>query len=152
MTIRLAKMKLHNLKTPKGSRRGRKVVGRGSGSGHGKTSCRGHKGQKSRAGYNIPTGFEGGQMPLIRRLPKFGFTNIFREEYEIVNVDTLSGLDIEGEITPEILADRGLISSKRKLKVLGNGALEKAITVKASKFSKTAIKKIEGAGGKALVI
>lgn len=145
-------MKPHTLKPAKGSTKRRKIVGRGSGSGHGKTSCRGHKGQKSRAGHNIPKGFEGGQMPLIRRLPKFGFTNIFREEYEIINLDTLSKLDIKDEVTSESLAERGVIRSKRKLKVLGRGDITKALTIKASRFSKTAAKKIEDAGGKALVI
>ncbi len=145
-------MKLHTLKPAKGSRKRRKIVGRGAGSGHGKTSCRGANGQKSRAGYNIPKGFEGGQMPLIRRLPKFGFTNIFRKEYEVVNVEALEKLDLVGEITPEMLVEKGVIRPKRKLKILGNGTISKPITIKASKFSRTAAKKIEDAGGKALVI
>jgi len=141
-------MKLHTLKASEGSRKNRKRVGRGTGSGLGKTAGKGHKGQKARSGGSIARGFEGGQMPLARRLPKFGFTNIFREEYEIVNLDTLSRLGIEGEVTPEILAQRGVIRAKRKLKILGRGEIDKPVSVTASKFSKTAVEKIEKAGGK----
>ncbi|MGK7345908.1 MAG: 50S ribosomal protein L15 [Candidatus Nitrospinota bacterium M3_3B_026] len=144
-------MKLHTLKTPKGARKNSKRVGRGIGSGSGKTSGRGHKGQKSRSGGSIARGFEGGQMPLARRLPKFGFTNIFREEYAIVNLDTLSRLGLEGEITPEVLVEKGVIRKNRKLKVLGRGEAPKSVTVTASKFSKTAVEKIEKAGGKTQV-
>lgn len=144
-------MRLSSLKASKGARKNRKRVGRGSGSGLGKTSGKGHKGQKSRSGGSIPRGFEGGQMPLARRLPKFGFTNLFREEYAIVNLDTLSRLGIEGEITPEALVEKGVIKAGRKLKVLGRGEVDKPITVKASKFSKTAVEKIEKAGGKTQV-
>ncbi len=145
-------MKLHELKPDKGSRKKRKVVGRGAGSGHGKTSCRGHNGQNSRAGGGVRPGFEGGQMPLARRLPKYGFTNIFRKEYDIVNLADLERISAEGEVTAETLADRGVVGGKRRLKVLGNGDITKPLTVKASKFSKTAAEKIEKAGGKALVI
>lgn len=141
-------MKLHTLKTPRRAAKNRKRVGRGAGSGHGKTSGRGHKGQKSRSGGSIARGFEGGQMPLARRLPKFGFTNIFREEYAIVNLDTLSRLGLEGEITPDVLVEKGVIGKNRKLKVLGRGEAPKSVTVTASKFSKTAVEKIENAGGK----
>lgn len=148
---RTKKMKLHTLKTPKGARKNSKRVGRGIGSGSGKTSGRGHKGQKSRSGGSIARGFEGGQMPLARRLPKFGFTNIFREEYAIVNLDTLSRLGLEGEITPEVLVEKGVIRKNRKLKVLGRGEAPKSVTVTASKFSKTAVEKIEKAGGKTQV-
>ncbi len=145
-------MNLHTLKPAKGSKRKRKLLGRGSGSGLGKTCGKGHKGQNCRSGGGVRKGFEGGQMPLARRLPKFGFTNIFREEIEVVNLDTLAKLDIEGEITPEALVERGVIRANRKLKVLGRGDVDKAITVKAARFSKTAVQKLEKAGGKALVI
>lgn len=145
-------MNLHTLKPAKGSKRKRKLLGRGSGSGLGKTCGKGHKGQNCRSGGGVRKGFEGGQMPLARRLPKFGFTNIFREEIEVVNLDTLAKLDIEGEITPEALVERGVIRANRKLKVLGRGDVDKAITVKAARFSKTAAQKLEKAGGKALVI
>ncbi|VAX23119.1 LSU ribosomal protein L15p (L27Ae) [hydrothermal vent metagenome] len=145
-------MKLHELKPDKGSRKKRKVVGRGAGSGHGKTSCRGHNGQNSRAGGGVRAGFEGGQMPLARRLPKYGFTNIFRKEYDIVNLADLERISAEGEVTAETLAKRGVVGGKRRLKVLGNGDITRPLTIKASKFSKTAAEKIEKAGGKALVI
>ena len=145
-------MKLHELKPDKGAKKRRKVVGRGPGSGHGKTSCRGHKGQNSRAGGGVRPGFEGGQMPLARRLPKYGFTNIFRKEYDIVNLADLERVAAEGEVTVETLVEKGVVRGKRKLKILGNGDVTKALTVKASKFSKTAAEKIEKAGGKALVI
>lgn len=145
-------MKLHELKPAKGSKKKRKIIGRGAGSGRGKTSGKGHKGQNSRSGGGVRRGFEGGQMPLARRLPKFGFTNIFRQEYEIVNIGDLARLGLEGEVTPDTLVEKGLIRAKRKLKVLGNGEVEKALTVKASKFSKTAVEKIEKAGGSTQVI
>lgn len=145
-------MKLHELKPDKGSRKRRKIVGRGAGSGHGKTSCRGHNGQNSRAGGGVRPGFEGGQMPLARRLPKYGFTNIFRKVYDIVNLSDLERIGAEGEVTVETLVAKGVVKGKHKLKILGNGDITKALTVKASKFSKTAAEKIEKAGGKALVI
>jgi len=145
-------MKLHKLEAPRGSRKKGKRLGRGSGSGLGKTSGKGHKGQKSRSGGSIPRGFEGGQMPLARRLPKFGFTNIFREEYEIVNLDTIARLDIEGEVSPEALAERGVIRKNRKLKVLAKGEISRPVIVIASKFSKAAAEKIQKAGGEARVV
>jgi large subunit ribosomal protein L15 len=139
-------MKLHELSPAKGSTHARKRVGRGPGSGLGKTAGRGHKGQKSRSGYSGQRGFEGGQMTLIRRVPKRGFHNEFRTEYEVVNVGQLAGL--VGEITPESLAAAGLVRAGRPLKVLGDGELGKALTVAAHKFSKTARAKIEAAGGR----
>ena len=142
---------LSNLRAPKNANTGRKRVGRGMGSGMGKTSTRGHKGQGSRSGFSLMRGFEGGQMPLHRRLPKRGFTNIFRTEYTVVNLDRLADLSVE-EIALEDYKKLGLVSSKNALvKVLGSGELKSAITVHAHKFSKSAIEKIEKAGGKAVV-
>jgi large subunit ribosomal protein L15 len=138
-------MRLHDLTPAKGSKKDRKRVGRGPGSGLGKTAGRGEKGQKSRSGYSRRAGFEGGQMPLVRRVPKRGFTNIFRSEYAVVNLAQLAGL--EGEVTPELLASKGLVRSGRPLKVLGDGEIEAALAVKAHKFSKSARAKIEAAGG-----
>jgi large subunit ribosomal protein L15 len=138
-------MRLHDLTPAKGSKKDRKRVGRGPGSGLGKTAGRGEKGQKSRSGYSRRAGFEGGQMPLVRRVPKRGFTNIFRSEYAVINLAQLAGL--EGEVTPELLASRGLVRSGRPLKVLGDGEIEAALAVKAHKFSKSARAKIEAAGG-----
>ncbi len=141
-------MNLSNLRAPRKANENKKRVGRGMGSGMGKTSTRGHKGQGSRSGSSLMRGFEGGQMPLHRRLPKRGFTNIFKTEYEVVNVERLAGVD-EKEITPEVLRKAGIVSSKNtKVKVLGHGDLSKAITVHAHKFSKSAQEKIEKAGGK----
>jgi len=145
-------MNLSNLHAPRKASENRKRVGRGMGSGMGKTSTRGHKGQGSRSGSRLMRGFEGGQMPLHRRLPKRGFVNIFRTEYELVNLDKLAILD-ESEITPEVLRKAGMVSSKKSLvKVLGQGELSKAITVHAHKFSKSAQEKIEKAGGKVQVV
>ena len=145
-------MNLSTLKAPRKATEKRKRVGRGMGSGMGKTSTRGHKGQRSRSGSRSMRGFEGGQMPLHRRLPKRGFVNIFRTEYVVVNVDTLGDLG-QSEITPEVLRKAGVVSSKNALvKVLGNGELSKALTVHAHKFSKTAQEKIEKAGGKVQVL
>jgi large subunit ribosomal protein L15 len=138
-------MRLHELSPAEGSKKDRKRVGRGPGSGLGKTAGRGEKGQKSRSGYSRRPGFEGGQMPLIRRVPKRGFTNIFRTEYTVVNLAQLAGL--EGEIGPELLASKGLVRAGRRLKVLGDGEVESALTVRAHKFSKSARAKIEAAGG-----
>ena len=138
-------MKLHELSPAEGSKHSRKRVGRGPGSGLGKTSGRGEKGQKSRTGYSGRPGFEGGQMPLIRRVPKRGFTNIWRTEHAVVNVGDLAGL--EGEITPEVLVRHGLVRSGAPVKVLGDGEIGTAIQVKANKFSKSARAKIEAAGG-----
>ena len=138
-------MKLHELSPAKGSRRARKRLGRGPGSGTGKTAGRGHKGQKSRSGYSRRLGFEGGQMPLIRRVPKRGFTNIFRKEVAIVNLRDLA--DFEGEVTPESLTERGLIRPGRTVKILGDGEIETALQIKAHRFSRSAREKIEAAGG-----
>jgi len=145
-------MNLSTLKAPRKASENRKRVGRGMGSGMGKTSTRGHKGQGSRSGSRLMRGFEGGQMPLHRRLPKRGFVNIFRTEYEVVNLEKLAGL-AESEITPEVLRKAGMVSSKKSLvKVLGQGEVSKAITVHAHKFSKSAQEKIEKAGGKVQVV
>jgi large subunit ribosomal protein L15 len=145
-------MNLSNLRAPRKANENKKRVGRGMGSGMGKTSTRGHKGQGSRSGSSLMRGFEGGQMPLHRRLPKRGFTNIFRTEYEVVNVERLAGLN-ESEITPESLRKAGVVTKKSSLvKVLGQGELSKAITVSAHKFSKSAQEKIEKAGGKIVVV
>jgi len=143
-------MNLSNLRAPRKANENKKRVGRGMGSGMGKTSTRGHKGQGSRSGSSTMRGFEGGQMPLHRRLPKRGFTNIFKTEYEVVNLERLAGLG-ESEITPEVLRQKGVVSSKRALvKVLGTGELSSALTVHAHKFSKSAQEKIEKAGGKVM--
>jgi large subunit ribosomal protein L15 len=143
---------LSNLRAPKKANIGRKRVGRGMGSGMGKTSTRGHKGQGSRSGSRLMRGFEGGQMPLHRRLPKRGFTNIFRTEYTVVNLDRIAGLNVS-EIALEDYKKLGLASSKKALiKILGSGELTSAITIHAHKFSKSASEKIEKAGGKAIVL
>jgi large subunit ribosomal protein L15 len=143
---------LSNLRAPKKANTGRKRVGRGMGSGMGKTSTRGHKGQRSRSGSHMMRGFEGGQMPLHRRLPKRGFTNIFRIEYTIVNLDRIAELGV-AEIGLGDYGKLGLASKKNPLiKVLGSGELTTAVTIHAHKFSKSAAEKIEKAGGKALVI
>ena len=142
---------LSNLRAPKKANTGRKRVGRGMGSGMGKTSTRGHKGQRSRSGSHMMRGFEGGQMPLHRRLPKRGFTNIFRTEYAIVNLERIAEVGA-AEIGLEDYLKLGLVAKKRVLiKVLGSGELKKAITIHAHKFSKSAAEKIEKAGGKAVV-
>jgi large subunit ribosomal protein L15 len=139
-------MKLHELSPAKGSKHSKKRVGRGPGSGLGKTAGRGEKGQKSRTGYSSRPGFEGGQMPLVRRVPKRGFTNIWKSEYAVVNLSQLAALD--GDVTPETLVEHGLVRSGRKVKVLGDGEIGKALHVVASKFSKSAREKIEAAGGR----
>jgi len=145
-------MNLSNLRAPRKASENKKRVGRGMGSGMGKTSTRGHKGQRSRSGSRMMRGFEGGQMPLHRRLPKRGFTNIFKTEYEVVNLERLSSLG-ESEITPEVLRKAGVVRSKNTLvKVLGQGELSSAISVHAHKFSKSAREKIEKAGGKVEVV
>lgn len=142
-------MKLHELKPAARARKPRKRVGRGPGSGKGKTSGRGEKGQKSRSGYSAKRGFEGGQMPLHRRLPKRGFVNIFRSEYRTVNVSRLNDFESGTEVTPEVMQQAGLLRKGTSgVKVLGNGDINVALTVKAHKFSKTAAQKIEQAGGK----
>lgn len=139
-------MKLHELSPAKGSKHSRKRVGRGPGSGLGKTSGRGEKGQKSRTGYSSRPGFEGGQMPLVRRVPKRGFTNIWKTEYSVVNLSQLA--ELEGDVTPEVLRERGLVRSGKKIKVLGDGEIGKPLRVVADKFSKSAREKIEAAGGR----
>ena len=145
-------MNLSTLKAPRKANQNKKRVGRGMGSGMGKTSTRGHKGQGSRSGSRLMRGFEGGQMPLHRRLPKRGFTNIFRVEYAVVNLERLAGLG-ESEITPEVLYKAGVVSSKKTpIKVLGQGDLSRALSVRAHKFSKSAQEKIEKAGGKVQVV
>ena len=144
---------LHSLTAPPGSRKKPKRVGRGKGSGHGKTAGRGHKGQKSRSGHSFPLGFEGGQMPLYRRVPKRGFTNPFRKEYAIINLQQLMAFPKGTEVTPELLKSKGMIKDmKSGLKVLGKGEIDRPLTVMAHKFSQSARQKIEKAGGKAEVI
>ena len=143
-------MNLHNLTPAKGSTKNRKRIARGQGSGHGGTSTRGHKGAKSRSGYSRKIGFEGGQMPLQRRVPKFGFKNINRVEYKAINLDIIEAL-IERkkvtEITPEVLQANGLMSKNERVKILGRGDLKSKINVTAHKFSSTAKAAIEGQGG-----
>ncbi|WP_333861073.1 50S ribosomal protein L15 [Clostridium sp.] len=146
-------MKLHELKPAEGSRKSRKRVGRGTGSGLGRNAGKGEKGQKARAGGGVRIGFEGGQMPLYRRVPKRGFTNIFAKQYSELNVERLNIFEDGTEITPELLLEKRMIrKSKDGLKILGNGELQKKLTVKAVKFTKTAAQKIEAAGGKVEVI
>ena len=138
-------MKLHTLTPAKGSKHSRKRVGRGPGSGLGKTAGKGHKGQKSRSGYARMAGFEGGQMPLVRRVPKRGFTNLFKTSYAVVNLHQLE--DFEGEVTPESLVERGIVRGGSLVKVLGDGELSRPLVVVAHKFSRSARAKIEAAGG-----
>jgi large subunit ribosomal protein L15 len=147
-------MALNNLRPPKGATHAIKRVGRGPGSGHGKTAARGHKGAQSRSGFRFKRGFEGGQMPLHRRVPKRGFTNVFRVEYSVVNLDTLAEVfDAGSDVTPDVLRERGLVRERTsKIKVLGRGDISKRLTVHAHKFSGTAAKKIADAGGVADVI
>lgn len=147
-----ALVSLHNLKAPYGAHKKKKLLGRGSSSGHGKTSTRGSKGQTSRSGRDFYAGFEGGQSPLIRKFPKRGFTNKFRKEYQIVNLEELSKIK-EANINPELLETKGLIKNKRKLvKILGNGTIKNAITISAHAFSKRASTEIKNAGGKVEII
>jgi large subunit ribosomal protein L15 len=146
---------LSNLRAPKAANTGKKRVGRGMGSGMGKTSSRGHKGQRSRSGSHMMRGFEGGQMPLHRRLPKRGFTNIFRTEYSLINLSLIARLhaELHAELTVEAFAAKGLLKKRHGLvKVLGDGELTVAVTVHAHKFSKSAQEKIEKAGGKAILV
>jgi large subunit ribosomal protein L15 len=146
-------MKLSELTPAPGSSKKRKRVGRGDGSGHGKTSCRGHKGQGARSGGGTRPGFEGGQMPLQRRLPKRGFHNPFRIAPAVVNLDQLENFPAGSEVTLDAMVKRGLVHGKdRRVKVLGDGALSKALTIKAHGFSAKAKEKIEAAGGKAELI
>ena len=140
---------LSTLQPPKGARRSRKRVGRGEGSGTGVTAGRGHKGQQSRSGYSRKRGFEGGQMPIHRRLPKRGFHNPFRISYEVVNLDTLEArFEAGDEVTPEVLRERGLLSRTALVKVLARGELTKALSVTAHGFSKKASERIAAAGGR----
>jgi len=147
-------MSLHKLRPPKGAKHAKKRVGRGMGSGHGKTASRGTKGAKSRSGFRHKRGFEGGQMPLHRRVPKRGFHNPFRVEYAVVNLDTLGDVFEAGSaVTPELLRERGLVrEANAPIKILGRGDLAKALTVRAHKFSGSAAQKIQAAGGAAEVI
>jgi len=145
-------MKLHELRSPEGARRNKKRVARGTGSGHGKTAGRGMKGQLSRSGGGKPPYFEGGQLPLARRLPhKRGFTNIFKVQYSVVNLDRLAEFGKETQVDPALMAEAGLIkSSSGPVKVLGRGELKHALTISAHKFSASAKEKIEAAGGQAV--
>ena len=146
-------MKLHELKPPAGSRKAPKRVGRGTGSGTGRNAGKGEKGQNSRSGGGVRPGFEGGQMPLYRRLPKRGFTNIFKKEISAINVDRLNVFENGTEVTPELLIGLGITrKSKDGVKILGNGDIQKSLTVKANSFSKSAIEKIEAAGGRVEVV
>ncbi len=146
-------MKLHELKPAEGSRKDRKRVGRGIGSGTGKTAGKGHKGQKARSGGGVRPGFEGGQTPLFQRLPKRGFTNIHRKEFAIVNLDTLNQFEDGTEVTPELLIETGVVKNQKSgIKILAKGSIEKKLTVKAHKFSSAAKEAIEAAGGKTEVI
>jgi large subunit ribosomal protein L15 len=146
-------MDLSNLRPPKGATHSSKRRGRGQGSGNGKTAGRGHKGAKSRSGFKHKRGFEGGQMPLHRRVPKRGFHNPFRVEYEVVNLDTIAErFDAGTEITPDLLREKGLVRRSGGIKVLARGDIDKAFTIRAHKFSGKAAEKIAAAGGKAEVL
>ncbi|MBQ1315015.1 MAG: 50S ribosomal protein L15 [Erysipelotrichaceae bacterium] len=146
-------MKLHELKPVEGARKDGFRLGRGQGSGNGKTAGKGHKGQKARSGGMGKLGFEGGQTPLARRLPKRGFTNINRKEFAVINVSQLNNFADGAEVTPAVLKEMGLVkNAKDGIKVLGEGELEKKLTVKANKFSKSAAARIEKAGGTVEVI
>lgn len=146
-------MKLHELAPAAGAKKKRKRIGRGPGSGHGKTATKGHKGLLSRSGGRKRPGFEGGQMPLIRRLPKHGFVNPFRTEYAIVNLKTLSSLGGVDHVTPQVLVDVGLVKRRSQpVKILGLGEIGKPMVIQAHKFSKSALEKIQAAGGRAEVI
>ncbi|MFH1655562.1 MAG: 50S ribosomal protein L15 [Candidatus Omnitrophota bacterium] len=146
-------MQLHEIRLPKGANKKRKIVGRGSGSGHGKTSGRGHKGQNARSGRGTRPGFEGGQMPLIRRIPKRGFNSKTKKVFQIVNIDSLQKFKEDTVITPEILKEKGLIKKVKGLvKILGAGELKKPLTIKAHSFSKSAREKVKTSGGKTQLI
>lgn len=146
-------MRLHELKSPPGATRPPKRVGRGMGSGHGKTSTRGHKGQKARSGGGVRPGFEGGQMPLQRRLPKRGFTNIFKKNWAVVNVRDLNRFDDGTVVTPQLLLETGLIKAVGDgVKILGDGELERRLTIRAHKVSRQAEEKIAAKGGRVEVI
>ena len=145
-------LSINTLKPAHGANRKNKRVGRGIGTGHGKTAARGYKGQLSRAGASMRPGFEGGQMPLHRRVPKRGFTNIFRVEYDIVNLRDLDRFDSGAQVTPDVLAERKLVRRSRPIKILGDGAISKPLTVSAHKFSAGARASIEAAGGRCEVL
>jgi large subunit ribosomal protein L15 len=146
-------MSLSNLRAPKGAKHAKKRVGRGQGSGNGKTAGRGHKGAKSRSGFKHKRGFEGGQMPLHRRVPKRGFHNPFRQEFDVVNLDTLAErFDVGVDVTPDLLRERGIVGRDALVKILARGEISKALTVRAHKFSGKAAEKIAAAGGKAEVL
>ena len=149
-------MNLNNIKPAAGSTFNSKRIGRGQGSGKGGTSTKGHKGQKSRAGYSQKIGFEGGQMPLQRRLPKFGFKNVNRKEFRGINLDTIQTLienkSITGDITKEVLVENGLISKNELVKIMGRGELKSAVSISADKFTKSAEELIAKAGGKAITL
>ncbi|MCA0989425.1 MULTISPECIES: 50S ribosomal protein L15 [Bacillales] len=146
-------MKLHELKPSEGSRKERNRLGRGIATGNGKTSGRGQKGQKSRSGGGVRPGFEGGQLPIFKRLPKRGFTNMNRKEFAIVNLESLNRFEDGTEVSPELLLETGVVSKEKAgIKILGNGKLDKKLTVKAHKFSASAKEAIEAAGGNTEVI
>ncbi|MCX4361862.1 MAG: 50S ribosomal protein L15 [Clostridia bacterium] len=147
-------MQLNNMTPAKGAKTQSKRLGRGIGSGHGKTSCKGHKGQWARSGGGVRPGFEGGQMPLVRRIPKRGFNNVFKKEFSIVNVGELEVFENGTVVTAELLLEKGVLSKVEPygIKVLGNGTLTKKLEVKANKFTKSAAEIIEKAGGKAEVL
>ena len=144
-------MKISELRPKKGARKKEKRIGRGPGSGHGKTSTKGHKGQAARSGGTKAPGFEGGQQPLIRRVPKRGFTNIFRKEYEEVNLDRLASF--EAMVSPDSLKEAGIVKrSAQRIKILGKGELTRSLVISSHKFTKGAVKKIEAAGGRIEVL
>lgn len=146
-------MKLHSLSPDVGSTKKSKRIGRGPGSGHGKTATKGHKGANARTGGGVSPFFEGGQMPLVRKLPKFGFVNIFREEYSVINVERLNEFENGTVVDINLLKEKGIIkNSAKRIKILGNGDLKKNLIVRVNKFSNSAKKKIESLGGKAEVI
>ena len=146
-------MNLHDLSPARGAKKKRKRIGRGPGSGHGKTATKGHKGIKARSGGVKRPGFEGGQMPLVRRLPKFGFTNPFRTEYNVLNLKSFETWTGPSTVTPQALVDAGLVKRKRlQIKILGNGELTKPLVIQAHKFSESAKAKIQAAGGRVEVI
>jgi large subunit ribosomal protein L15 len=146
-------MKLHELKSADGSRKDVKRKGRGIGSGNGKTAGKGHKGQNARSGGGVRPGFEGGQNPLYRRVPKRGFNNPFRKEFAVVNIDELNSFAAGTEVTPELLMEQGIVKNPQSgIKILGNGEIKVGLTVKANKFSQSAVEKIQAAGGKTEVI
>ena len=146
-------MKLHDLKPAPGAKKRRKRIGRGPGSGHGKTATKGHKGLLARSGGGKRPGFEGGQMPLIRRLPKFGFTNPFRTEYAVVNVRSFDNWSGGDTVSPQAMVDAGLVKRKAlPIKILGTGSLKRALVIQAHKFSKSAEEKIRAAGGRVEVV